>query len=644
MGTLIVLLFVLIAITAGSSLTWLVLDGLNLRARLAAGSVIGLALLLWIGYLGSLIFGLNYFSIALSAIILLAAIPMILKFAGIEKILADFAEIKLDKVGVIYFAIWAGLLGWLYSRVLMFQPDGIHTAPLNSFGDLPFHFSVITSFAYGDNFPPQNPIFAGSKFTYPFLIDFLTGFFMRCGADWRAAFFVENLILSLSLVVLIEQMAMTLTGDGLASRLSPVIFLFNGGLGFINFFKDLSRSDSGFADFMMRLPKTYTMNAVFHLWHYDLPLRWGNVFTTLLIPQRSMLFGLPFVAMIITLWWNAISAQDRRKRRGLMLAAGILAGMLPMLHAHGFFSVMIVAAPLMLFFFSWEWIFFCLPVAVLAGPQALWLGGSQVRSKLFQLHWGWEAGDSNPVLFWVVNAGVFILLLLVALNSYRPLDSKRQKFYLPFFVWFIVPNVVLLAPWPWDNIKVLVYWALVTSAYVAAILAFIFTRRSILLKVSGGVLLVMLTLAGALDVWRTLTPVENIGIFNRDDVEIAAMIREKTEPQSVILHAPIHNSLVALTGRRSVMGYPGHLWTHGIDAGSKQADVTAVYGGGEQAVRLMFELNVDYVLIGPVERSQLYVDEGFFAGRYQLIIDRSDYRLYRINKQWNQGTQKLQSR
>ena len=191
--------------------------------------------------------------------------------------------------------------------------------------------------------------------------------------------------------------------------------------------------------------------------------------------------------------------------------------------------------------------------------------------------------------------------------------------------------MVLLAPWPWDNIKVLVYWALVSSAYVAAILAFIFTRRSILLKVSGGVLLVLLTLAGALDVWRTLTPVENVGIFNRDDVEIAAMIREKTEPQSVILHAPIHNSLVALTGRRSVMGYPGHLWTHGIDAGSKQANITAVYGGGEQAVRLMFELNVDYVLIGPVERSQLYVDEEFFAGRYQLIIDRSDYRLYRIN-------------
>ena len=52
------------------------------------------------------------------------------------------------------------------------------------------------------------------------------------------------------------------------------------------------------------------MNTELALASSNIPLRWGNVFTTLLIPQRSMLFGLPFVAMIIALWWMAFEERD----------------------------------------------------------------------------------------------------------------------------------------------------------------------------------------------------------------------------------------------------------------------------------------------------------------------------------------------
>src|SRR5262249_30870490 len=103
-------------------------------------------------------------------------------------------------------------------------------------------------------------------------------------------------------------------------------------------------------------------------------------------------------------------------RRRLLLAAGILAGLLPMLHSHGFFSVMIASAPMLLLFRSMDWAAFFVPVAALAAPQAWYLSGSQVRNELFKPldHW-WEAGDSNPLLFWAVNAGIFILLLIAAL-------------------------------------------------------------------------------------------------------------------------------------------------------------------------------------------------------------------------------------
>ncbi len=657
MGTLFILFITLLAIANGSWLTCLVVEKASLRVRVMVGAVAGLALLAWIGFLAALAFKLNVVSISITTAILAAGLIALLRKIPVKNFRSSLSEDRLDKIGMIYYSAWAVLLVWLFSRVVMFTSDGLHTAPANNFGDLPFHFGVITSFAYGENLPPQNPIFAGMKFTYPFLIDFLTAFFIRCGADWRAAFFVENIALSLGLVGLIELMTRRITKNRAAALIAPVIFLFNGGLGFLTFFQQLSRFFSdpqqaklGLVHFLAWLPSAYTMNAELVIGDSKLPLRWGNVFTTLLIPQRSMLFGLPFVALIVLLWWMAVgetrglgdgetegenSDSPRRPvapspRRRYLFAAGVLAGLLPMLHAHGFFAVMLASAGMALLFFSMDWLAFFIPVAVLAAPQALYLGGTQVRNELFKPHLWWDANGANPLLFWAVNAGVFILILLAALLIRKLTSARQALFYLPFVLWFIVPNVVKLAPWDWDNIKVLVYWSLVSCVFVALTLAVLMTHRFVILKVAGAVLLLILTLSGAMDVLRALSPVENVGLFSQADLEVAELIRQKTPPRAVMLHAPIHNSVVALTGRQSAMGYPGHLWTHGIDFAARENQVKTIYRGGAESAKPLAELNVNYVVIGPAEQTQLQVGENFFAALYPLVIDHAGYRIYQI--------------
>ncbi len=631
MGTLFIIFISLLAIANGTLLTCLVIEKTSLRARVSAGSVFGLAALTWIGFLIALVLGLNAISIGITVAVFAIGLAVLLRLVPRDRRRAILREVSISKIGLIYYASWTALLAWLFSRVVMFYPDGMHTAPANNFGDLPFHFSAITSFAYGENLPPQNPIFAGMKFTYPFLIDFLTAFFIRCGADWPSAFFVENIVLSLSLVCLIEVLTLKIFKSVIAARIAPVIFLFNGGLGFINFFSEYSVQTKGLFEFIARLPKTYTMNAELALASGNVPLRWGNVFTTLLIPQRSMLFGLPLAAMIITLWWMSYGEEcDVKTRRRYLLSAGILAGLLPMLHAHGFFSVMIASVPMVLLFWSWDWAAFYAPVAVLATPQALWLSGTQIRDQLFKQQLWWEAGQSNPLVFWMVNAGVFILLLLAALVVSKITTSSQRKFYLPFIVWFIVPNVMLLAPWPWDNIKVFVYWALASCPFVAAALGYLFTQPFVVVRGLAAVLLLTLTLAGSLDVWRSLSPAENVSLFGKEELEVASLLREKTPPRALILHAPIHNSVVALSGRQSVMGYPGHLWTHGIGYAQRELDVTTIYKGGAQMLEPLSRLGVDYVIIGPVERAQLKVDENYFAKSYPVVVDHGEYRVYRV--------------
>jgi hypothetical protein len=667
MGTLFVIFITLLAVANGALLTLPVIEKTHASTRVAIGSVLGIATLSWVAFLAALTMGLNAISIGVTVATFAVGLAVQARLLGRGRIAAALRECGLSLGGGAYYVAWAALLAWLFSRVVMFYPDGMHTAPANNYGDLPFHFSVITSFAYGENLPPQNPIFGGMKFTYPFLIDFLTAFFMRCGADWRSAFFVGNLALALALVRLIEALTLKIFDNVVAARIAPVIFLFNGGLGFVDFFREFRAQSDGLSNFLWHLPKTYTIrpgNDEFALASSGVPLRWGNVFTTLLIPQRSMLFGLPFVAMIIALWWMAVEEMRRVGERGsgraregergrqgefesplpsrsrrYLFAAGILAGMLPMLHSHGFFSVAIACALMVVLFWSWDWIAFFVPMAALAAPQAWYLSGTQVRNRLFKpLDNWWEAGDANPLLFWTVNAGVFILLLIAALSVRKITSSRQARFYSPFALWFFIPNLVALAPWTWDNIKVLVYWSLASAPFVAAALAYLFTRRLIIFRALAAALLIGLTFSGALDVTRALSPAENLKVFGQAELEVAALLREKTPPRALILHAPIHDSVVALSGRQSAMGYPGHLWTHGLDYAPRELDVKTIYGGGPQMIEAISRLGVNYIIVGPAERAQLGASESHFENLYPTVIDHDGYQVYQVRVVEDRGS------
>ncbi|MFN0123527.1 MAG: hypothetical protein ACKV2V_23740 [Blastocatellia bacterium] len=661
------------AVGCGYLLTFYVVDRTSFPARFAAGSVTGLLGLVWIGFLLSLGLGLNARSIAGTALITLAGAGLLWWKTPRTTWRAELDEWLGDRAGLVYHLVWLALLCLLFGRVIGLGDEGLKTSPANNYGDLPFHFSVISSFAWGENIPPRNPVYDGLPFTYPFLIDFLTAFFIRAGADWRVAFFVENILLGLAIILLIEALTRRLTGSALAARIAPVLFIFNGGFGFLWFFQDLRASTNGIVDFLAHLPRTYTMNG-------DLHLRWGSIVTTLLVPQRSLLFGVPLAAMIFGLWWRYVETgcrgdgetggQTEEKvgnneevvsgepgdalssdppvspsprppvpppappsRKRYLLAAGVLAGLMPLAHAHGFFSVMIISAPLALLFFSFEWLWFFVPAGLLALPQALWLRQTPTRAQLFKPHFGWEAGDDmSPIVFWLLNAGAFLIILLFALVMRGSVSALARRFYLPFLVCFILPNVMLLAPWPWDNIKVLLYWYLASVPLVAAALARMWEHKPIASRAWALLFTIMLILSGALDVLRGLSPIEYPVVFGRPELEVAEMIRQRTPARAMLLNGPFHNSVAALTGRQALMGYPGHLWTHGIDHKDREQDVMAIYRGGPAAETLLQKHGVNYVIIGPLEREQLNANAAFFSARYPAIINHRGYTVYQISQ------------
>jgi uncharacterized membrane protein len=629
-------LITLLVCGVGVLLTARLWAGASRKTQLCFGVVIGLVGLAWMGFLLALLGGLNQLTIGATAAIFLVALFVLRRVpTSLHRRFVSVSDLA-------YYGCWLVFFGWLFSRVIVVEADGLHTAPANNYGDLAFHFSVVTSFADGDNFPPHSPIFHGLKFTYPFLIDFLTASFHQAGADWAAAFFLPNVLLSLALVGLLELLTEQFAASRLAARLAPVLFFLSGGAGFIYGIRDWTLSQVSGLEFLLHLPRSYTKND-------ELDLQWGNMLTTLIVPQRSLLFGIPVVAMIVLLWWQWLHRRDAEDSQRLaesdpktlrasapslrlggenklLFTAGVLAGLLPLLHAHGFFSVMMVSAALALVFFSWDWLAFFLPAGVLALPQAWWLSSTGTKASLFKPHFAWAIGDASFTKFFVLNFGLLILLLTVALWFQ---NARTRRFYAPFLLCFVVPHFVLLAPWPWDNIKVLLYWYLVSCPLVAALLARLFGRRIWLWPIAG-LLFLALTLSGGLDVLRGWSAVEKVRLFEAEQLQVAERIKAVIPPHALLLSAPIHNSVLALTGRQMLMGYPGHLWSHGIPFAERERDVRAMYRGGKNAERLLQQYGIDYVIVGPVEYSEFNADEGFFAAQYDAVIDEAGYRVYRI--------------
>jgi len=76
------------------------------------------------------------------------------------------------------------------------------------------------------------------------------------------------------------------------------------------------------------------------------------------------------------------------------------------------------------------------------------------------------------------------------------------------------------------------------------------------------------------------------------------------------------------------MGYAGHVWSHGLDPGPREADIRRMYSGAPDASRLLAHYGIDFVVVGPHELI-FGVNEAFFS-RWTPILDVEGYRLYQV--------------
>jgi len=618
----------------GAAATYLFDDDAPLPARLALGGPLGLAVFGLAGFAAALGVGLGPSAVLVGSVA--AASPLLaLRDSRIRGRLKDDVRALRARPGraewiVIAGAVAAAVLVWqVTERAVIFEQGGIGTGVDHNLGDLPFHLAITTGFAYGGNLPPEHPELAGVRLTYPFLVDFVAAMVLEAGATLRSALFLEGMMLGLCLVALLYRWGFVLTQRRLAALITPALFLFSGGMGWTLLFRDVRPEQEGLVALLGHLTHNYTI----------LPndeLRWGNVVTTLLVPQRTLLMGLPLALGAVLQWWQALDGEaggpSERAGRRRMAAAGVMAGMLPLVHGHSLAVVMASGACLALLFPRRTWLYFFAPAAALALPQVLWMAaGTGLRASRFVgWHVGWDRGEQDPLTFWLWNTGLFIPLLGLAFlwrsGGTRLVSGRHVRFYVPFALCFALPNLFQLSPWIWDNIKFLVYWYVASVPIVAVLLAHLWRRGSVA-RAAALAGFVLLTLAGALDVWRVVSRAETHLIFDAAAVGFSRHLREVTPPRALVLHVPTYRSPVFLAGRRSLLGYPGHIWSQGLDSGTREADITRMYAGESDAPGLLRRYGVDYVMYGPEEASA--ADEEKLAD-YPLVLATGRYHLYDV--------------
>jgi len=717
------LLLALVAVAGATALTYLYDREASLWSRLCAGVCVGFAALGLVGFILASVLGMTPAALTLAGLIAGAPLLLLLRGGVTARAAADWREgwrvIKRavsrpgkGETGALVFYLVAAVVFWLVcGRTMYADARGLFTGVDTNIGDLPFHLAVITGFAYGENFPPQHPEFAGVKLTYPFVSDFVTAMFVRAGAGLEGALFWQNYATLMAVVGLLHRWAWKLTRDRAAALATPALVLLSGGLGCVVFLKQALAEGGGVFRMLAGLEQDYTI-----MRHHG--IAWGNAVTALFVPQRGILLGVGLALVAWTLWWESTGAgarapgegggvergggdeardergtgkrsRKKRPKRGdteaalkgsqpraeftppapetrhpirSMLAAGGVAGLLPLAHAHSFVVMMAMGGCVALSqaALAWggrdgagegagesarerlgevwrPWAAFFAAALVVAGPQMWWATrDSAVQSgRFFGWEPGWDSGEENAVWFWLKNTGVFIPLLVAALawrGRGRIVPPRLFYFYLPFALCFVVPNLFKLSPWVWDNIKILLYWWIASAPLVALVLAWLW-RRGRGARLAAAVLLLALTAAGALDVWRAASGAVERQTFDADGLRFAELIKSRTPPRSLILHAPTYNDPVYLTGRRTFLGYPGHIWSHGLDYAEREAQLRRVYAGGAGADALLAGNRIEYVVVGPLEEAEmrkagLRLDRSFFE-RYTKVGEAGEYRLYK---------------
>jgi hypothetical protein len=528
----------------------------------------------------------------------------------------------------IFIVIWTLYFGIIWINAIQVRDDGWYSAYLPHWGDGAAHLSYMSSFAYRQVFPQYHPLYMFHPFTYSFAADMIGGIITHLGIPLWFAYNLVGFVLSVMTIMLLWHLMMAITKSSKQAVISITLFLTSGGLGFKFLILD------------KLYPASVPESPYLPLWltqRESTNIVWLNTIIGELVPQRAFILAIPIGALLLSIWYKRFIRQQKINPVTLFLS-GILFGCMPVIHPH---TTMVLALTIVVWglpeLFKSQFKKTLIDLSLIAIPTLI-LGvflttqflSPSVSDGFFKWYPGWLAKSKsvNWFLFWFDNWGLFLPLAIIGTGL---INNTLKRVILPFWAWFILANLFLFQPYDWDNSKILTWVYLFLAIPVTVVLAYLW-RKSTFSKMVAVVFFVILSLSGGVDAARMLdTKTYAIQLLNADELKLGEIVRNQTPKESIILTSTTHRNWVSiLTGRQILCGYLGWMWTYGIKADDRVTDIRYIYDGNLMTEKLLKQYGINYVVIGPEERSEFHPRESYFSTRYPLLTKVGSTTIYKI--------------
>lgn len=486
----------------------------------------------------------------------------------------------------ISFFIFSSLLMWKTFKV---GPNGNLQIAGKVWSDFAATIPLIRSFSQGVNFPIEHPLFPGEPIRYHFLFYLLVGILERIGLRIDLAL---NLLSSLSfalLLFMIYIVAKTLFQKKSVGLLSVFLFLFNGSLSFIEFFKFHPLSESTLSDIIKntKFPSfgPYDGKIVSAFWNL-------NIYTN----QRHLAASFALVLLIIYLLYWKLDFKNKSK---ISIFVSFILGILVLSNKAAF----VITLP----FISW----FILrksqkrkqPLFAFSLGIALFLLISIAQGDIesVKLKPGFLINETLTFLtffkYWLHNFGLYIIFIPL---GFLLAPRIAKTLIIPSTIIFVIANIFQFSTDIINNHKFFNFFLIIGSMFTANLIIRLWNANPFknfhLGKLISPILILSLTTSGVID----LFPILNDNLINLNDFSTnpdVYFFAKKTPPESTVLNSTFLYHPASIAGKPIFSGYSYFTWSYGYDKDQREKILFAIYRSRSknEACNLLKENHISYV-------------------------------------------------
>ncbi len=501
-------------------------------------------------------------------------------------------------IEILLFSLLFLFSWWLMWHTFDWENSQLLIAP-KLWSDFGATIPLIRSFSWGDNWPPEFPLFPGEPIRYHFLFHLLVGFLEKAGLPLDWALNLPSIVGFFGLMIMIYFLGRLLFPKKAVAILATTFFLLNGSLAFLEFFyqqplsKDILAAIANNTTFPSFGP--YDGKIVSAFWNL-------NIYTN----QRHLAPAYGGALLIVYLLVRSVKTKKELSVRQIIFL-GTVFGLYPFFHKAVFVMIGLLLGWFFLCFprLRWPLVSIILIGSALALPQITYQLGPQVwqpqgsSSAMITINPGYlvekPLAPGKIIHYWFFNLGLSLFLIPL---GFILAPKLGKKVWLGFLFLFIIGNYFQFSPEIAANHKFFNLFLIGGNLFSAWALYLIW-QKNILGKVLAPVLVFFMILSGVIDFFPVKNDISGGGIIDAPLNPTVLWIKENTPRDAVFLNSSFHYHPASLAGRKIFSGWPYFTWSLGYPMNQRGDIFRKIYETRSKGkiCQLLIENQIDYFTV-----------------------------------------------